>query len=251
MTPLQAIAVLAVGFIAGAINTIVGSGTLLTFPTLIAVGYSPVVANVSNTVGLWPGSVSGAVGYRAELRGQRNRSFGYGIATTVGAIIGGTLLLTLPGSVFESAVPLLILLACILMAAQPYLTKRLHSNDSAGRGRIAVLWFGVLLTGIYGGYFGAAQGVILIALLGILLGDDLQRMNGLKNVLAALANVVAAILFVIFSHVAWLPAILIAVSSVVGAQVGAKIGRRIPAQGLRWTVVVVGVAVAIILWIRR
>jgi len=251
VTPLSVVAVLAVGFIAGGVNTIVGSGTLLTFPTLIGVGYSPVVANVSNTVGLWPGSVSGAIGYRRELTGQRNRCLGYGVATTLGALVGGTLLLTLPGSVFESAVPLLILLASILMAAQPYLTKRLHSNGSEGLGRIAVLWFGVFLTGIYGGYFGAAQGVILIALLGILLGDDLQRMNGLKNVLAAIANVVAAILFVIFTHIAWLPAVLIAVSSIPGAQVGAKIGRRIPADGLRWTVVVVGIAVAIILWLRR
>ena len=240
---------LAAGFVAGGVNTIVGSGSLLTFPTLLAVGYPPVLANVSNTVGLWPGSVSGVIGYRRELAGQLRRCLIFGSCATAGAVVGGLLLLKLPGSVFEAAVPALILLACVLVAAQPYLVRRMARAHPGNRG--AVGYLGVFLTGVYGGYFGAAQGVILIALLGIVLDDALQRLNGLKNVLAAIANVVAAALFVALTKVAWLPALLIAVSSIVGAQVGAAVGRRIPAQVLRWTIVCVGTAVAILLFIQN
>lgn len=249
MTAPHVAAVLVVGFLAGGINTIVGSGSLLTFPTLVAVGYSPVLANVSNTVGLWPGSVSGAIGYRRELVGQRRRCLTYGIASTMGALIGGVLLLTLPGAVFAAVVPLLILVACALLAVQPWLTARMANSEHRGR-RGVIGYAGVFLTGIYGGYFGAAQGVILVALLGIVLDDSLQRINGLKNVLAAIVNVVAAILFVCVTTVAWLPAALIAVSSIVGAQVGAVVGRRIPATVLRWIIVVVGVVVAVLLFLR-
>lgn len=249
MTPLHVAAVLAVGFLAGGVNTIVGSGSLLTFPTLVAVGYSPVLANVSNTVGLWPGSVSGAIGYRRELVGQRRRCLTYGIASTVGALIGGVLLLTLPGSVFQTAVPLLIVFACALLAVQPWLTARLANTERHG-GLGVIAYGGVFLTGIYGGYFGAAQGVILVALLGIVLGDSMQRLNALKNVLAAIVNIVAAILFVFVTDVAWLPAGLIAVSSILGAQVGAVVGRRIPATVLRWIIVVVGVVAAVLLYVR-
>lgn len=249
MTPLHVALVLVVGFLAGGINTIVGSGSLLTFPTLVAIGYSPVLANVSNTVGLWPGSVSGAIGYRRELTGQRRRCITYGAASTAGALIGGVLLLTLPGAVFQAVVPLLILFACVLIAVQPRLTARLANTGHHGR-RTVVAHVGVFLTGIYGGYFGAAQGVILVALLAIVLDESLQRVNALKNVLAAIVNVVAAILFVCLTTVAWLPAALIAVSSIAGAQVGAVVGRRIPATVLRWIIVVVGVVVAILLFLR-
>lgn len=243
------VGVLAAGFAAGGVNSIVGSGSLLTFPTLLAVGLPPVLANVSNTVGIAPGSLSSVVGYRRELTGQRRRCLGYGACTTVGAVIGGILLLTLPGSVFESVVPVLILFSAALIAVQPWVVRRLTNRQGRRLGVLGAA--GVFLTGVYGGYFGAAQGVILIALLGIVLDDELQRLNGLKNVLAATANVVGAVLFIAVTHIDWTAALLLGLSSVVGAQVGAAAGRRIPPKPLRATIVVVATAVAIVLLVRR
>jgi uncharacterized protein len=248
LSPLEVLGILAAGFAAGGINTIVGSGSLITFPTLLAFGFPPVVANVSNTVGLALGAGSGVVGYRRELKGQLRRCLTFGTATTIGALIGGVLLLTLPSSVFAAVVPALILLACGLIAVQPMLVGRLTREHGHGLSVIGLA--GVLLTGVYGGYFGAAQGVILIALLGIVLDDHMQRINALKNVLAGLANVVAALLFISVTHIAWAAAGLLAVSSIVGAQVGAHYGRRIPPQVLRWTIVGVGTSVAIVLFLR-
>jgi uncharacterized protein len=245
MNPLEALAILGAGAIAGGVNTVVGSGSLVTFPTLVALGYAPVVANVSNTVGLVPGSVSGAIGYRRELRGQWRRCLTLGAGTATGAIIGGVLLLRLPSSVFDAVVPILILLACALMAIRPAPT-----GHGAGRNRIALGTVGALLTGIYGGYFGAAQGIILLAILRLCFDDDLQRLNGVKNVLAGLANGVAAVYFIVAAHVDWGAAGLIAVGSIVGAQVGARYGRRLPQEILRRVVVTVGVIVAVIFVIR-
>jgi uncharacterized membrane protein YfcA len=249
VTPLAALAVLVAGMVAGTVNTIVGSGSLVTFPTLLAVGYPSVLANVTNTVGLVPGSVSGAIGYRAELAGQRRRCLVFGACSALGALTGGLLLLSLPGKVFATVVPVLILLACGLIALQPRI-KRPDGSGSPGRRRLAGGLVGVYLSGVYGGYFGAAQGVILIALLGVVLDDRLQRINALKNVLAGVVNGVAAVLFICVTHIAWLPAALIAVGSVGGALIGARIGRRIPDAALRWTVVVVGTVVAVILFVR-
>jgi uncharacterized membrane protein YfcA len=249
MSPLAAAAVVAAGLTAGAVNTIVGSGSLVTFPTLLAVGYPPVLSNVSNTVGLVPGSISGAIGYRRELAGQRLRCLVFGACSTLGALTGAVLLLSLPSKVFATVVPALILLACVLIALQPRL-KRPAGSGSPGRGRLAAGFAGVYLTGVYGGYFGAAQGVILVALLGIVLDDRMQRINALKNVLAAIVNGVAAVLFIVVTHIAWLPALFIAVGSVIGAFIGARLGRLIPDSTLRWTIVVVGTIVAIILFVR-
>jgi len=249
VTPLAALAVLAAGAAAGTVNTIVGSGSLVTFPTLLAVGYPPLLANVSNTVGLVPGSVSGAVGYRRELAGQGRRCLNYGACSAAGALTGAILLLRLPGRVFATVVPLLILLACGLIAAQPRL-RRLAGAGRNGRRRAVGGLLGVYLTGVYGGYFGAAQGVILVALLGTVLDETLQRVNALKNVLAGVVNAVAAVLFVCLTDVAWAPAALIAVGSVAGAFAGAHAGRRIPDAWLRWTVVVVGTVVAGVLLVR-
>ena len=239
----QALAVAAAGFAAGGVNTIVGSGSLITFPTLLAVGYAPVVANVSNTVGLVPGGISGVVGYRRELQGQWRRAVTLGCGTTAGALVGGILLLTLPSSVFDAVVPILILLAALLMAVKRTPAQHTETEHTA-RGTLAAF-----ATGIYGGYFGAAQGIILMSLLRFCFADELQRLNGLKNVLTGLANAVAAILFIFAADVAWLPAALIAAGSIVGAQVGARYGRLIPSQVLRWIVVIGGVTVAIILLI--
>lgn len=247
MSPLEVLAVLAAGFAAGGINAIVGSGSLVTFPVLIAVGFSPVVANVSNSVGLVFGNFSAAWGYRRELVGQARRCLIAGVGTALGALTGGVLLLALPEGVFEAVVPLLILGACALMVIRPA-PKLSHGSISHHRMiALVAIAFGV---GVYGGYFGAAQGVILLAALRLLIPDSLQRLNGLKNVLVGIANGVAAILFVFVADVAWLAAALVAVGSIAGAQVGATYGRRIPDERLRWTVVSVGVAVAIVMFVR-
>lgn len=246
MSFLEALAILGAGFLAGTVNTVVGSGSLITFPTLLAFGYAPVTANVSNTVGLTFGSMSGAVGYRRELRGQQRRVLVLGSASFVGGLTGGILLLTLPSSVFDAVIPALILAACALVIVQPRLstwvaTRRDHPVEHGG----PVLYAGIFATGIYGGYFGAAQGVILLALLGIFIADDLQRLNGVKNVLALIANGLAAVLFVFSTHVVWEVAALIAVGSIVGGQVGAHVGRRLPAPLLRVGIVIIGVVAAI------
>jgi uncharacterized membrane protein YfcA len=239
----EAVAVTLAGLAAGTINTVVGSGTLVTFPVLLAVGYPPVLANVSNTVGLVPGSASGAIGYRAELAGQRSRLLRLGSASTLGAVLGATLLLTAPEDAFRAIVPVLIALACVLVVVQPRVSRwlALRGRRSSGHGGV-LLYVGVLLTGVYGGYFGAAQGVMLIAVMGLLLDETLQRVNAAKNVLAGLVNLVAAVVFIAVTHVAWLAAGLIAAGSVVGGQLGAFLGRRIPPAVLRGIIVVVGVA---------
>ena len=241
MTALEALAVAAAGFAAGGVNTIVGSGSLITFPTLLAVGYPSVVANVSNTVGLVPGGVSGVIGYRRELRGLWRRTLLLAVGTTAGALLGGILLLALPEAVFDAVVPILILLSAALMALKR--TPATHADvEHNGRGVLASF-----ATGIYGGYFGAAQGIILMSLLRLCYPDDLQRLNGIKNVLAGVANGVAAVLFIVVADVAWEAAALIALGSILGAQVGARYGRRIPSEALRWVVVVAATIVAGIL----
>jgi uncharacterized membrane protein YfcA len=245
LTPGDALAILGAGLAAGAINTIVGSGSLITFPTLLAVGYKPVVANVSNTIGLVPGVMSGVFGYRRELSGQGPRIRTLGMASLAGGLTGAILLLALPGNVFKRIVPVLILIACLLVAAQPRLSRRLAERRLRRLHGGPFLWGSVFLTGVYGGYFGAAQGVILIALLAIFIDDDLQRLNGAKNVLALLVNGIAAVVFIIVAHVAWGAAGLLAISSVVGGQLGATVGRRLPAKFLRVFIVVVGTGVAV------
>lgn len=243
MSPLEVLAVLAAALAAGGINAIVGSGSLITFPALLAVGYSPVTANVSNTVGLCFGNFSAVWGYRAELRGQGLRAGLLAAGTGVGAIAGGVLLLALPSSVFDTIVPALILLACVLMATQPI--PRFHAISP--RARAAVLAPITFFSGVYAGYFGAAAGVILLASMRLLIPERLQRLNGAKNLMVGTANGIAALLFVIFADVAYAPAGLIAVGSIAGAQLGSTYGRRIPDEVLRWVVVSVGTAVAIVL----
>jgi uncharacterized protein len=243
MTLLEALAVAGAGTVAGGVNAVVGSGSLITFPTLLAVGYAPVTANVSNSIGLVPGGVSGALGYRAELRGQGRRTAILSIGTVLGAVIGGVLLLELPGEVFDAVVPVLILLAVALMALRP--SPKLRERGDNMPGGVVASFF----VGIYGGYFGAAQGIILMSLLRRCFHENLQVLNAIKNVLAGVANLVAGVLFVFVAHVAWGAAALIAVGSTVGAQVGAHYGRRLPQEVLRWIVIVYGVIVALILFI--
>jgi uncharacterized protein len=239
MTPFEAVAILVVGFAAGTINTIVGSGSLITFPTLLAFGYAPLDANVSNTIGLVPGSLSGAYGYRRELGGQRGRAVRLGVAAALGGLTGAVLLLAFPGA-FKEVVPVLIAVALVLVAAGPRISRALqeHRHPEAHRDwPLPILFY---LTAIYGGYFGAAMGIIMIALLSIFVDDDLQRLNGLKNVIALIINGVAGILFAAVAPVHWDVALLIAMGALGGGQVGAGIGRRLPAPVLRAAIICVG-----------
>jgi uncharacterized membrane protein YfcA len=243
------VAVLLAGVAAGTINTVVGSGTLITFPTLLAFGVPPVTANVSNTIGLVPGSVSGAVGYRRELRGQRGRLLRLASASLLGGVVGAVLLIALPPAAFNTIVPVLILAGCVLVLLQPAVARRVAAR-AASRGGVPEhgalwVWALVMLTGVYGGYFGAAQGVLLMAVMGIGIQDSLQRLNGTKNVLAGLVNGVAAVIFIVVAEVDWSVVGLIAVGSVIGGQVGATVGRRLPPPALRLVIVTVGLVAVV------
>jgi uncharacterized protein len=237
----EALAIALAGLAAGAINTMVGSGTLITFPVLLAFGYAPVTANVSNTIGLVPGSLSGAVGYRRELVGQRSRALRLGSAAVLGGITGAVLLLVLPPAVFKAVVPFFIAVALALVVLQPRLKRLLAERDiGAVHERGILVAAAIYLTGVYGGYFGAAQGILLLGILGLALPQDLHRTNALKNVLAGLVNGVAGVFFMVAAHVDWAPAGIIAGGSIIGAQLGAHYGRRLPPTALRGLIVVVG-----------
>jgi uncharacterized membrane protein YfcA len=242
VSPLEAVLVLVAGLAAGTINTVVGSGTLVTFPVLLAVGYPPVVANVSNNVGLVPGGVSGVLGYRRELSGQRERAVRLGAASLTGAVAGAVLLLVLPESAFKAIVPGFIAIALLLIVFQSRLSRLIEARRRRQRPHGGpATWLGVVGAGVYGGYFGAAQGILLLAILGLALPEDLQRINALKNVLSTVVNFVAALVFVFAADVAWLPAALIAGGSIVGGQLGARYGRRLPSAALRGVIVGVGI----------
>jgi uncharacterized membrane protein YfcA len=238
----EIVAIACAGLAAGAINTLVGSGTLITFPVLLAFGYAPVTANVSNTIGLVPGSVSGAIGYRRELSGQRKRALRLGAMSLTGGITGAVLLLVLPAAAFKAIVPVFIAIALVLTLLQPRLARWLVKReiDLERKGALLVP-LAVYLTGVYGGYFGAAQGILLLAILGVALAQDLHRTNALKNVLAGLTNGVAGLYFAFAAHVDWGPAAIIAGASILGAQLSARYGRRLPPDALRAVIVVVGV----------
>lgn len=247
MTVLEAIAVLCAGLTAGTINAVIGSGTLVTFPVLLAVGYPPVVANVTNGLGLVPGSVTAVHGYRRELRGHWRHAFGLVACSAVGAVVGAVLLLALPAEWFRFVVPALIAGALVLVVLQPRISAWVlarRPDVATGRG----LRGAIGLTGVYGGYFGAGQGIMLFALLGTALPDDLQRVNALRNLLAGTANGVSAAIFIVAADVAYGAAGLIAVGAAAGGVLGARIGRRLSPRALRGLVVVVGVvAIALVL----
>jgi uncharacterized protein len=251
---------------AGAMNAVVGAGTLITFPTLLALGFPPVVANVSNTVGLVPGAVAAAYGFRATLVGRWPLVARLVGASAIGGIIGGALLLALPAGAFAVAVPPLLLLSGVLAAIQPRVAaivvrrreERAMANppgatEQASAGPSArtrepvppALIISVAATGVYGGYFGAAQGVILLAVLGVFVAGGMTEVNGIKNVLAGVANLVSAVLFIMIADVDWQVAGIVAVGATVGGGLGARYGRRLPAHVLRPIVVIVAVAAAI------
>ena len=239
----QVLLVLAAGLAAGTINTVVGSGTLITFPVLLGVGIPPVTANVSNALGLAPGSLVGAYGYRAELTGQRRRVVVLGSASILGALMGALLLLILPASAFRAIVPALVALALILVIIGPRLSRLVAASSARSTDSISpLLWLATLATGVYGGYFGAAQGVLLISVLAILLGETLHRINALKNVLAGLVNLVAAVVFMFTAHIDYLAAGLLALGSIAGGVLGARYGRRLPPNALRAIIIIVGLS---------
>lgn len=246
MTTLEALLVLLAGVWAGGINTLVGSGSLVTFPVLLAVGYPPLTANISNNLGVVPGSISGAIGYRRELRGQRGRIARFAPVSILGGAAGAALLLALPAAAFEAIVPAFVAIGVLLVVLQPRINEWLMRRRQPGaelRGSPTAL-LATFGTGVYGGYFGAAQGVLLFAILGIALDDDIQRVNALKVVLAGLVNLVASIVFVVAAqdHLAWGAVALVAAGSALGGQLGARVGRRLPAPALRAVIVVVGLA---------
>jgi uncharacterized membrane protein YfcA len=248
MSPLHALAIAGAGLVAGMMNVVVGAGSFVTFPVLLALGYPPVQANVSNTIGLVFGSASGVVAYRRELSGQRPRLGVLGIASATGGLVGAVLLLAFAPSVFRHVVPYLILGASILVLLGPRVSRAVADHPHRHTHGGMVLFAGVFATGIYGGYFGAAQGIILLALLGTFLADDLQRLNAAKNVLALITNGVAAVFFAVRADVAWPVAGLIAAGSIAGGQIGGALGRRLPSPVLRLVVVLVGLTVAVVLF---
>ncbi|MDH6199325.1 putative membrane protein YfcA [Mycobacterium frederiksbergense] len=235
---------------AGAINAVVGSGTLITFPTLVALGYPPVTSTMSNAVGLVAGGVSGTWGYRRELRGQWNRLRWQIPASLIGAGIGAWLLLHLPEKVFVQVVPVLLVLALVLVVIGPRIQAWVRQRaEAAGRAAdhvssrsMIALVLGTFAVGIYGGYFTAAQGILLIAVMGALLPESVQRMNAAKNLLSLLVNIVAAVAYTVvaFDRISWAAAGLIAVGSLIGGFLGAHYGRRLSPNALRAVIVVVG-----------
>ena len=255
MSALEEGLILLAAVAAGAMNAVVGAGTLVTFPTLLALGVPPILANVSNTVGLVAGSIAGAYGYRATLKGHLRLVLRLVMASTAGGIAGALLLLALPSETFAFVVPVLLVLSAILAAAQPRVARAVARRraakadlaDTEGAKVHTGIWLllGVAATGVYGGYFGAAQGVILLALLGMFVAGDLNDVNGIKNVLAATANIVGAIVFISLTPIDWKIAGIIAVGATIGGGLGSRYGRRLRPGPLRALVVVIAVVAAV------
>jgi uncharacterized protein len=233
------------GFGAGLFNGVAGGGTLISFPVLLALGYPALVANVTSTVGIWPGYLGGVAGFRREIADQRDRFKVLGPLTVAGAAIGAVLLLTTPSSAFTRLAPWLVLFASALFALGPFLNRRLAGHDGANRTRPVALGAGMFLAAVYGGYFGAAMGVIMLAVLGLTLPDTLARASGIRTVLSVAANGIAAIVFIIHGQLQWAAAGLLAIGCLVGGYAGAAAARRLPALALRVVVIAIGLATGI------
>ncbi len=242
MTPGQAVLVAAAGFVAGIVNTIAGAGSLLTFPVLLATGLPPLTANVSNGIGMVPGGFTGAYGMRAELRGRRTELVRLGLWVGAGSALGAALLLALPSSAFDRVVPVLVGVAGLLVLAQPLVVRRIRARPAAESDRAGP---GVGVVGIYSGYFGAAQGVLLIGVLGLLRPSTLRRTNATKNVLAVVGNGVAGLIYVVVAPVSWAAVGLLAVGSASGGPVGAVLARRLPPGPLRLGIAAISLVVAV------
>lgn len=240
----------AAGFIGAAMNGVVGAGTLITFPALLAAGVPPVVANGTNTLGLSVGSWSSAFAYRRELSGRGWVVRPAIVGSAVGAMAGAILVIALPESVFASAVPWLILTATALVAVQPLIARRMKSRDSTKPTRRSGLTTAIAASGVYGGYFGAGQGVVLMAVLGWLYDSSPQHANAAKNLLAATANITAALVFAISGRVWWWAALVIALAALPGGTVGARAARKLRPGALRFAVVLIGLLATVLVWVR-
>lgn len=247
----EAVVVLLAGVAAGGVNAIAGSGTLFTFPVLLALGYPPITATISNSIGLAPGTLSGTLAYRRELSGQRARLLRLGSMSFLGAVTGALLLVYLPPGVFESVVPFMIGAACVLIILQPRVTRWVHARRPAREDGGPLLPVGTYATGVYGGYFAAAQGIILMSILGTALDDDIQRLNALKNALATIVNGTAAVFYIVLASPAWPVVGLLAVGTIMGGHLGARFGRRLSPTALRVCLVLVGLSAAVQLLMGR
>ena len=236
----EAVMLALVGMIAGTMNSIIGSGGLVTFPVLLAFGYSPLVANMTNNMGVLPGALSAVYAYRRELKTQWSRVVRLAALSLVGGFVGAILLLELPAAAFKKIVPVLIAAALVLIIFQPRLQRRIAQRETTHRRHIITRDGGIFLTGIYGGYFGAAQGILLMSILGAVFDESIQKLNSIKMMLAVSANTAAAIVFIFRGGIAWGAAGALAVGSIVGGQIGPHIGRRLPIPVYRGFIVLVG-----------
>ena len=265
--PLQDLGVAGAGFVVGIVNTIAGAGSLLSFPVLLATGLSPLAANVTNTIGVVPATISGSYAQRSKLDGERGRLLALSPPMAIGSVIGTVLLLTLPGGFFNKVIPVLVAVACVLVLGQPLVGRSRSRSGGAGGDGVSGSGAGdggaggsgngepathmraarivMFVLGIYGGYFGAAIGILLIGLLGLLLPVELRRINALKTVLAGVANGTAGVVFAFLGPVHWFLALLLGVSGLLGGPIGARLSLRIPAGPLRVIIAVIGFAVAV------
>jgi uncharacterized membrane protein YfcA len=249
---LQIVLLVVLGLLAGAVNAVAGGGSLIVFPVLLATGLPPLPANVTNSVAQWPGYAGSTFSARKDLGGQRRRLALTTIPAALGAALGCLLLLVLPQSVFDAIVPVLVLLASLTLGLQPWI-KRWTSRDGeseAGRERPVALAVVTFVAAVYGGYFGGALGVVLIAVLSLLCADGMRRLNAVKVLLSLVVASVTVVLFAIFAPVDWFAVLLLAPSTLVGGYLGMAVAQKMPDNVLRWCVVVLGVAVAIYLFVK-
>jgi uncharacterized membrane protein YfcA len=242
-SPGSLVFLLLAGMFAGGINAVAGGGSLLVFPALLAVGFTPLEANVTNSIAQWPGYLGIVAGARHDLRRQRRRILLTSAVAIAGSAAGCTLLLVLPGEVFNTVVPVLVLLASALLAIGPWLKRWIGAPKIGAPDRLGALLPAVFAASTYGGYFGGALGIILVAALALSANDTLVRLNALKGLLSLVIATVTVVIFSIGAPVDWLAVALLAPTTLVGGFVGAKVARRLPENVLRWSVVVLGVAV--------
>lgn len=251
---LATLVIFAAGIAAGAINSIAGGGTLISFPALLWIGRDPIVANATNTVAIWPGSLAGAYGFRRELSTVRRWLLLLIVPSLLGGALGSWLLLRTPSSVFETLVPFLILGATILLALQEMITRRLgvlaHAHENPTRGWVTFVFLFQLIVGTYGGYFGAGMGILMLAALGLIGLTDLHQMNGLKNVLAVAINGIAAIYFALANAVVWGDVLVMMIGTILGGYLGARVARRLGRKFVRVAVVVIGLVMTIALFLK-
>lgn len=238
------------GLAAGTINGAAGGGTLASFPALLAIGLPALRANMTSTVGIWPGYLGGVAGFRREVSAQRQRALLLSPAAVLGAVAGSILLFVTPGKDFSAIVPYLVLLATALFALQPVVGRRVRqragsSGEASGAWRAPAAQAGTFVGSVYGGYFGAGLGVVFLALLGLVLPDELVRTNGLRAVLSLVVNTAAALVFIVHGDIAWADAGLLAVTSLLGGYLGAHVARRLPPVAFRLVVLALGLTTAI------